>query len=75
MQLPMTRETAITLVQKVMDVECDEDEMTRVLDRLDRALACPAGYVSGLIFWPEDGQAATAAEVLDRALAYEPFAL
>ncbi|MFJ4190960.1 e9imm peptide [Kitasatospora sp. NPDC089509] len=75
MQLPMTRETAITLVRKVMGVQCDEDEMTRVLDRLDRALACPAGYVSALVFWPGDGQAATAAEVVDRALAYEPFAL
>jgi hypothetical protein len=73
MQLPMTRETAVTLVQKVMDVEYAEDEMARVLDQLDRALACPTGYVAGLVFWPEDGQEPTAAEVVDRALAYQPF--
>ena len=71
----MTRETAITLVQKVMDVDCDEDEMARVLDQLDRALACPTGYVSGLIFWPNDGREPTAAQVVERALAYQPFAL
>lgn len=71
----MTRETAITLVQKVMDVEYDEDETAGVLDELDRALACPTGYVSDLIFWPKDGQESTATEVVDRALAYQPFAL
>ncbi|MCX4451701.1 e9imm peptide [Streptomyces sp. NBC_01789] len=73
--MQMTREAAITLVQKVMDVEYDEDEMAGVLDQLDRALACPPGYVSDLIFWPKDMQESTAAEVVDRALAYQPFAL
>jgi hypothetical protein len=71
----MTREMAITLVQTVMDVEYDEDEMAGVLDELDRALACPTGYVSDLIFWPKDGQEPTAADVVDRALAYQPFTL
>ncbi|WP_330242615.1 e9imm peptide [Streptomyces sp. NBC_00525] len=71
----MTRETAITLVQKVMDVEYDEEEMAEVLDQLDSALACPTGYVSDLIFWPKGRQEPTAAEVVDRALAYQPFAL
>ncbi|WP_330242588.1 e9imm peptide [Streptomyces sp. NBC_00525] len=71
----MTRETAITLVQRVIDIEYDEDETARVLNRLDRALACPAGYVSDLIFWPEDGKEPTAAKVVDQALAYQPFAL
>ncbi|MEV5986326.1 bacteriocin immunity protein [Streptomyces sp. NPDC052051] len=71
----MTRETAITLVQKIMDAEYDEDRTARVLNQLDRALACPTGYVSDLIFWPADGQESTPAEVVDRALAYQPFAL
>ncbi|NEC09607.1 bacteriocin immunity protein [Streptomyces sp. SID7909] len=71
----MTRETAITLVQKIMDVEYDEEETAEVLDRLDSALACPTGYISDLIFWPKDRQESTAAEVVDRALAYRPFAL
>jgi len=73
--LPMTRETAVTLVQNVMEVEYDEDEMQRVLDQLDRGLGCPTGYVAGLIFWPKDGQEPTAAEVVEQALAYQPFAL
>ena len=70
----MARETAVMLVQRVMNAECAEDEMQRVLDQLDRALGCPSGHVCGLIFWPE-GSESTAAEVVDQALAYEPFAL
>ncbi|MFG1806465.1 e9imm peptide [Streptomyces sp. NPDC049040] len=71
----MTRETAVALVQDVMNVEYDEDEMERVLDELDKALGCPTGHVGGLIFWPKDGLEPTAAEVVDQALAYQPFAL
>ncbi|SEM58225.1 hypothetical protein [Streptacidiphilus jiangxiensis] len=71
----MTHEAAVTLVQNVMDVEYDEDEMQRVLDELDRELGCPTGYVAGLIFWPKDGQEPTAAEIVDQALAYQPFVL
>lgn len=70
----MTREAAVALVQKVMSVEFAEDEMERVLDLLDRALGCPGGYVAGLIFWP-NGQEPTAVDVVDQALAYQPFAL
>lgn len=71
----MTHETAVTLVQKVMNADYDEDETQRVLDELDRALGCPTGYVAGLIFWPKDGQEPTAAEVVGQALAYQPFVL
>jgi hypothetical protein len=62
-------------MQKVMDVEYDEDETAGVLDRLDGALACPTGYVSGLILWPNDGRESTATEAVDRAPAYQSFAL
>ncbi|MBD0672193.1 e9imm peptide [Streptomyces sp. CBMA156] len=71
----MSRETAITLVQKVMSAACTERETRHVLNELDRALGCPAGYVSGLIFWPPGGQEPTAVEVVDQALGYQPFAL
>ncbi|MGW5256496.1 e9imm peptide [Streptomyces sp. NPDC004012] len=71
----MTRETAVTLVQNVMNVEYDEDEMQRVLDELDRGFGCPTGYVAGLIFWPKDRQEPTAAQVVDQPLAYQPFML
>ncbi|WP_256332600.1 e9imm peptide [Streptomyces sp. 2131.1] len=73
-QLQTTRETAITLVQEVMDVEYDEDKMGGVLDQLGSFLSCPTGYVSDLIFWPKERQESTATEVVDRALAYQPFA-
>ncbi|WP_406447917.1 e9imm peptide [Streptomyces sp. NBC_00876] len=71
----MDREAAIELVQKIMNGGCsDEAEEQVLLEQLDRALGCPAGYVSGLIFWPK-GLEPTAAEVVDQALAYQPFAL
>lgn len=73
--MPMTRETAVTLVQNVMEAKYDEDEMQRVVDNLDRGLGCPTGYVTGLIFWPKDGQEPTAAEVVEQALGYQPFML
>lgn len=72
--LLMDRGTAVALVQKVMDAECAEDEASRLLDELGRALGCPSGHVADLIFWPEGSEPA-AAEVVDRALAYQPFAL
>lgn len=71
----MKRETAVALVQKVMDVEYTEDEADVVLEQLDRALGCPTGRVAHLIYWPDDGEDLTAAAVVDRALAYRPFAL
>jgi hypothetical protein len=73
-EVVMARETAVALVQKVMDADCAEDAEEQILEELDRALGCPSGYVSGLIFWPK-GPEATAAEVVDQALEYQPFAL
>ncbi|MEU3464331.1 e9imm peptide [Streptomyces sp. NPDC006733] len=70
----LTREAAVLLVQQVMQAEGGDEESSRVLDRLDRALGCPSGYVSGLIFWPERPEP-TAADVVEQALAYRPVAL
>lgn len=71
----MDREAAVTLVQKIMNGGCpNEAEDHLLLEQLDRALGCPTGYISGLIFWPK-GPEPTAAEVVDQALAYRPFAL
>jgi hypothetical protein len=44
------------------------------LDRLDKALACPSGHVSDLIFWPPERDL-SADEVVDQALAYRPIVL
>jgi hypothetical protein len=70
----MTRETAVMLVQKVMDAVGTDDEVQHVLDELDRAFGCPTAYVADLIFWPK-GQEPSAAEVVDQALAYRTFTL
>ncbi|MEV4439346.1 e9imm peptide [Streptomyces sp. NPDC049577] len=71
----MARETAVAMVQKIMDAEyADDAKCAQTLEMLDRALGCPSGYASGLIFWPK-GPEPTAAEVVDQALEYRPFAL
>lgn len=71
----LTRDEAVALVQRIMDAEyADDGEAGRWLERLERAFGCPSGYVSDLIF----GQAAeepTAAQVIDKAVAYRPIAL
>ncbi|MFD9126239.1 e9imm peptide [Kitasatospora sp. NPDC059571] len=65
----MTRESAVAMVQKILDGDCYNDaEIDRTLEALDRGLGCPIGYVSDLIYSP-DGPEPTAAEVVDPALA------
>ncbi|MFF5790188.1 e9imm peptide [Streptomyces sp. NPDC012693] len=71
----MSRAEAVALVQRVMDADyASEDEGDAWLGRLDRALACPSGHVSGLIFWPPEREL-SADEVVDQALAYRAIAL
>ncbi|MFE4396891.1 MULTISPECIES: e9imm peptide [Streptomycetaceae] len=71
----MTRESALAMVQKIMDGDCYNDaEIDRTLEALDRGLGCPSGYVSDLIY-SADGPEPTAAEVVELALAHRPFAL
>ncbi|HEY9327271.1 MAG TPA: e9imm peptide [Streptomyces sp.] len=71
----MSRAEAVALVQRIMDADhVSEEEANGWLDMLDRALACPTGHVSDLIFWPGKRDL-SAAEVVDQALAYRPIAL
>ncbi|WP_206739470.1 e9imm peptide [Streptomyces sp. L2] len=71
----MSRAEAVALVQRIMDADyASDEEVDRGLDSLDRALACPAGYVGNLIFWPPEREL-SADEVVDQALAYRPIAL
>ncbi|WP_413796873.1 e9imm peptide [Streptomyces iranensis] len=71
----MSRAEAVALVQRIMDADYTSDgEADSWLDLLDRALVCPAGHVTGLIFWPPDREL-SADEVVDQALAYRPIAL
>ncbi len=71
----MSRAEAGALVQRIMDADyASEEEVDIWLNLLDSALACPTGYISGLIFWPPDREL-SADEVVDQALAYRPIAL
>ncbi|MEV6775253.1 bacteriocin immunity protein [Streptomyces syringium] len=71
----MSRAQAVALVQRIMNADYTaENEADRWLDALDKALACPTGYVSDLIFWPPAGEL-SAEEVVDQALSYRPIAL
>ncbi|WP_392973227.1 e9imm peptide [Streptomyces sp. LN245] len=71
----MSRAKAVALVQRIMQADyASDDEMAGWMDGLDRALACPSGYVSDLIFWPPERDL-SADEVVDQALSYQPVAL
>ncbi|MCC5481241.1 e9imm peptide [Streptomyces barringtoniae] len=71
----MSRAEAVALVQRIMQADyASNDEVDGWLDRLDRALACPSGHVSGLIFWPAEREL-SADEVVDQALTYRPITL
>ncbi|OWA21303.1 e9imm peptide [Streptomyces sp. CS057] len=71
----MSRAEAVALVQRILDADyASEEALDGWLDMLDRALSCPTGHVSDLIFWPpvEDP---SAVEVVEQALSYRPVAL
>ncbi|MFI8199626.1 e9imm peptide [Streptomyces sp. NPDC085942] len=71
----MSRAEAVSLVQRIIDADYASDgEADGWLDRLDRALACPSGHVSDLIFWPPEREL-SADEVVDQAGAYRAIAL
>ncbi|MFE6974583.1 e9imm peptide [Streptomyces sp. NPDC057682] len=71
----MSRAEAVAHVRRIMDVDhATEAEADACLEALDRALGCPSGYVSDLIYWPPEHEL-TADEVVDRALAYRAIAL
>lgn len=50
----------------------DEAEVSEAVAELERGLACPR--ISDYIYWDFDPEP-TAEKIIDRALAYEPFAL
>jgi hypothetical protein len=73
--LELSRAEAVALVQRIVEADyASDEELAGWLDRLDRLLACPSGYVSNLIFWSPE-QELSADEVVDQALAYRPIAL
>ncbi|MEU2023706.1 e9imm peptide [Streptomyces sp. NPDC016469] len=70
----MSRAEAVVLVQRIMDADfVSDDAMAESMERLDRALVCPSGHISDLIYWPPEREL-SADEVVDQALAYRPIA-
>ncbi|MEU5417803.1 e9imm peptide [Streptomyces sp. NPDC020667] len=71
----MSRAQAVALVERIQNADySSEEEADGWLALLDRALGCPSGYVSDLIFWSPAGEL-PAEEVAEQALAYRPIAL
>ncbi|MDT0574176.1 bacteriocin immunity protein [Streptomyces sp. DSM 3412] len=71
----VSRAEAVALVRRIMEADyASDDEVADWLKGLDRALACPSGHVSDLIFWPPEREL-SADEVVDQALSYRAIAL
>ncbi|MEW5529952.1 e9imm peptide [Streptomyces virginiae] len=69
----MTRDEAVELVQRLMDGSItDEAEADAALESLKVGLRCP--HITDYIFWDFTPDL-SAEKVVDRALAYKPFAL
>ncbi|MFF1557339.1 e9imm peptide [Streptomyces sp. NPDC058279] len=69
----MTRDEAVRLVARLMDGSItDEAEVDATVDALRLALRCP--HISDYIYWDFDPNL-SAEKIVDRALAYRPFAL
>lgn len=69
----MEREELVALVRRIMAAEGDDALMDAWIEALRGNVVDP--HVVGYIFHPEDGWAPTAEEIVERALAYRPFAL
>jgi len=65
------RAELIALVQRIVDGRYTEEEVSDLLDVLERSTACPD--VSDLIFWPK--REMTATEIVDAAMAHRPITL
>lgn len=73
---PAERDQLVGLVRRIQAGDGPEEEIDAALRSLERRVLHPR--VSDLIFWPQYAgfdRDLTAEEVVDAALAYEPFAL
>ncbi|WP_309398744.1 bacteriocin immunity protein [Cerasicoccus maritimus] len=71
MKPKLTREELIALVERIENAEGSENEIDRMIEVLEENVPDP--NVSDLIFYPEEKM--TAAQVVDKALAYTPITL
>ncbi|MEV5816234.1 e9imm peptide [Streptomyces mutabilis] len=69
----MNRDEAVGLVQRLMDGSyADDSECDVMITALERGTGCP--HISDYISWASEPEP-TAEKIVDRALAYQPFAL
>jgi hypothetical protein len=62
----------IALVKRIIDADGSEAQQAEWLRVIGANVPAPIGYVTDLIFYPEDGQNLSAREVLERAKRYAP---
>ncbi|MFB6525618.1 e9imm peptide [Streptomyces sp. NPDC056399] len=68
----MSREEAVSLVQRLLNPEKPDEESSENLEALQRGLVCP--HISEYIYWNRDPEP-KAEKVVDRAMTYKPIAL
>ena len=72
------RDQLIVLVERIKGADGTEEEIGQWLNQVDRSVPAPTGYVSDLIFWPNDhgySQEPSSTEIVDGALSYKPICL
>lgn len=78
MREKLERDQLILLVERIRRAEGTEDEEDQWLELINQSVPAPTGYVSDLIFWPNDhgytGELSSQ-EIIDRALSYKPICL
>jgi hypothetical protein len=68
----------IELTQQIVKADGTAEEMSSWLEQMERSISLPEGYLSGLIFYPQQnglGERPSAEEIVDRALSYRPIRL
>ncbi|MDW5330734.1 e9imm peptide [Plantactinospora sp. KLBMP9567] len=74
----LARAELVAIVDRIMSTEGTQEELDSLLALLDRQGPTPDGFVSGLIYYPEEhglGPAPRPAEIVERLLAYRPITL
>jgi hypothetical protein len=52
----ISRDELVDLVGKLMRAESTDIDQQAWLDLIECSVPCPAGQVTGLIYWPPDGR-------------------
>ncbi len=81
MREKLERDRLVLLVEQIRQADGTEEEIDQWLDLVDHSVPsvpAPTGYVSDLIFWPNDygyTEEPSSSEIVDKALSYKPICL